>query len=350
MKMTSDFSLTSRWQRDKDWRQRWAINGILPILVADYDRGIYGADSRQNFNELHNFMRTTDAWMFNAGGALTNIAANEARFAHDLFGNRLGLTIEAEATNELTNSALTGAVVGGLAASGTLPDGWTISGFPLDSISVEALAPLQGLPRVRVRLQGTPAQSTMYLFFSDTTSISALAAEDWNLSLYTALAEGSFDGISEMRIFGSGWTETGGYVSGSPNLFTGPNIVSAVETSLSRFDYSGQLQGADVAHLRPALRFDTTGTPLDVTLDLCLPQVERGIQPTSPIITSGKAVTRSSETISLKNLSGTFDMRLTEHTGVAHDFRSQVVTPGFWPNGFEVGLFRSIVAYPQGTL
>lgn len=353
MKITSDLGVTACRRRSRgDWRSAWRVNDVFPVLSADYRRGVYGlGEVRRTFSDLHAFTRPSEAQRFNALGHLVTTASDVPRITHTAFeGTVKGLWVEPAATNALPHADLGGAAVGPLSGAGALPEGWSLSGFDLSNVSTDVLADHMGMPYLRLRFTGTPTASTAYLFLAETTSITAAPDEAWAVSLYARMASGSLSGFSDLRLQGSGWTAQGGYVSGSPSQFIGDDIAANVTSDFNRFNFSGHLEGASVERLRPALRFGTTGAPLDLAIDIALPQAELGQVATSPILTGSTAQTRAADQIGLKLASGVYDFRITDAEGVITDLHDYSHVFGNWLTGVETGIWASLQAYPPGTL
>lgn len=353
MQFTQDFRFSSAGLRGRDWRVGYRFAAVTPLAVYDYQAQRFGASQPQSFAMTHSFSRASPAWRFDENGQFATVPADVARFTYGLGSQAIrGLLVEPALQNDQPNTGLSGAAVGPLDGAGALPQGWTVIGLPDSAITVESIAPRDGLPTVRLRLAGTPS-AQVYLFLSRPTAIAAVSTETWTVSLRLAHVAGSFNNITTMVQHISGWTGTGGYVSGSP--FAGGDLLSALDGTLRVVQVTDNLRSSGVERLRPSLQL-LTGGDIDITLDLALPSATTGPAPLVGLM-SGPAsvsapVVQAQDVVSITNLPETaYDVLIrTENLGEVI-LRNQTITGGqYWPSQVVGDVVQQLRLFPANSI
>lgn len=277
--------------------------------------------------------RSTIANDFNAAGVLGQIAINAARSGYSYINGawvNQGLTLENAATNAYRNSAATGVVAG---TPGTMPSYWY--GALNNGLSREVVGSgvEGGLEYVDIRFFGvTNAINSATVQFDVPAATPAAVGQTWALSVFVKLIAGTLDGLSPSIIveeYNSSPAWIGGNSVAVPNPTNAPlsqQRCSGIRTAVT----------AGTAYFNAYYRLLATavGVSVDVTLRFSLPQLERD-RVTSPIKTSGAAVTRAADVSTSSPATrpaGTFD-GIGQVDGYDSGWRD------VWP-----------VVYPFGTL
>jgi hypothetical protein len=201
------------------------------------------------------------------------------------------LLVEAQRTNAVRNARGEGAMAGTLGSGGTLPTNWTQSRSPELTLTVLGPATVNGLPGVRLRVSGTTAAGGGFAMidFESPTASAALPSQSFAGSVFWRLSAGSTAGLTLARLQVTGRSATGAEVPG--NAFSGPGAVLAA--TLSRPVVTATLT-ADATLARVNHRAAWTfagGTAVDMTVDLCAPQLETGAFASTPILPPAGAPT-----------------------------------------------------------
>lgn len=274
-------------------RRRFALPKSMTAaqILAGTPAQIADAVKSTAFVDLFEFSRASSATFFDASGTLLTAEINQPRFAAD------GLLLEGPATNAIRNSSLVGALMGDVGAGGSLPTYISMSAAVGGDLTttVTGIGMELGRPFVDVRFAGQPT-TTRYLNLEAGTAIPAATGEQRAFSIYVRLVSGSLDNLSDLNLTFAEKNNGGGNATGGPA--TTVNIKPTVNSAARRV-VSRTMTATDCAYVLPFFRIPATSAPVDFTLRLSLPQCEAGLEATSPILTSGSAVTRAADHMKL---------------------------------------------------
>lgn len=226
------------------------------------------------------FVRGSSATRFNSAGVLETVANNVPRIDYDPSTLAAkGLLIEESRTNYVRDNTMAAAVVG---APGTLPFGWSDTGvtgtvgLTREIVAVGTLA--NGLPYIDLRYSGVPASTDpASLFFDPVDTI--VVGDTYAMNMWVQLVGGSLTNVNALTLRLN--TEPGGTIFTPDGTLRNVSNVRVASSTIGRM----------------CLRFNCgdTVTAVDFTLRIAAPQREFGSFPTSLILTSGSAVTRSAD-------------------------------------------------------
>lgn len=186
--------------------------------------------------------------------------------------------------NFIRNSAGIGAVAG---TPGTLPTNWSVfTALTGITRTVVGVATDSGIDCIDIQLTGTPSAAGDWFFNIDAfTAAPAANGQTWTGSLFHKLAAGSLTGIDIADITISPRDGAGSAIGAFAQVFT-------PSAPLTRTQATGTFNVASTAYALTYLRLHFTGAAINATLRIGWPQIERGTSATSPIRTTGAAVTR----------------------------------------------------------
>ena len=243
------------------------------------------------------FSRASEATYFDAAGVLQTAPPDTLRVTYDPadLSKAPYALVEKAKTNFIRNNTMQGAVVGTVAP---LPTGWTTSSVAGVGLSIEVteIGSYSGIDCVDVRIFGTPSQNSgSTIDFALANYIAALPEQLFALSCYLKLAAGSISPNFNLALSLSERTSGGAQIGAAAN---GPIInLGSQADLLIRHDFYKTTINADVRFVVPRLRFNVYGgQPTDFTIRIGLPQFEYD-EVTSPIKTSGAAVTRAADSV-----------------------------------------------------
>lgn len=227
------------------------------------------------------------ATCFNAAGSLTAAASNVPRFDHDpTLLTAKGLLVEETRVNSVRNNTMVGAVPG---SPGTLPTYW--GGVNLAaglSYSVIGTGTESGIPYIDLQFTGTStASGNSVTFMPDTATVTASVGQTWTDSIYWRVVGGSVPTNTSIGIY---FTVTGGTSSGG--TIAAPTT-AALATQRVSFSYT---MPTGTTGFTPNVYISSnSGTVVNVTIRVGVPQLELGAFVTSPILTSGSIATRAAD-------------------------------------------------------
>jgi hypothetical protein len=243
------------------------------------------------------FTRASSGTYVGSDGLIKTATTNEARFDHNpTTGESLGLLVEEQRTNSITNNTMVGAVAG---TPGTRPTGWsfvTASSNGL-TISITDIGVENGINYIDYRFNGTTVASPNACAFGF-GSATAATAQTWATSLYWKLASGTTTGITGWQLGIIENTSGGTFVAGAFYSQTAPTSAALItQRPTANRTLSG---GATVGQVSHTMNIPVAGnTAIDFTIRLGMPQLEQGAFATSVIPTSTATVTRSADVASI---------------------------------------------------
>jgi hypothetical protein len=244
---------------------------------------------------LVTFTRASSGTFVDSAGVLQTAATDVPRFDHNpTTGESLGLLVEEQRTNSIRNNTMVGAVAG---TPGTVPTNWAITstgnGLTREILGTGAE---NGITYIDVKISGTTTANVLFQVIPEpSTGVAALTAQTWTTSAYLSVAGGSLPGSLDWT-----WLErdSGGSLVTSSTVSLGSPTTAALR--IQRYSNTRLLSGgASVAFVQFRIdRLIASGTTVDFTLRIGLPQLEQGAFATSVIPTSTTAVTRSADVAS----------------------------------------------------
>ena len=240
------------------------------------------------------FTRASAAWAFDSSGVLRQYASGVPRIVPSPVGV-MSVLREPQRTNTVANNSNFAAAVVG--SPGTPPSGWYLSNVPAFGLSwsIVGTGLEDGIPYCDIRCSGTSTgASTLNVIFSGASNAAAVG-EVWTASVYLRLMAGSLanlTGALQQVYFSNG----GSYVSGVQSSWAG---VSGAALKTQRFVATGTAPATTTACASNFQASFASGVAIDFTVRVGLPQCEKGEFATSPIMTTGSAVTRATDSISM---------------------------------------------------
>ena len=239
--------------------------------------------------------RPSPKWVYNRTGTLVEVPANTLGVTYDPadLSKAPYALIEPEATNYIRNNTMHGAVVG---TPGTKPTFWGYmegEGGPVLGInsSIVNKGVERGVEYIDVRYQGVAtATGTMWIRFEFNNSVPAAVGQKWVHSSFHRLVS-SIGAAPSISVHLSERNSAGN------NLFASDSPALDLTDVLREYSWEYTLGSDLVAYVYSGMSFRfISGQAYDFTIRIGLPRLERD-RVTSPIKTSGTAITRAADVI-----------------------------------------------------
>ena len=284
--------LAGPWVRNDLWRRARAVPS-LDLRFAD-NKSLTDAVTGAS---LVTFTRASSGTYTDSAGVLQTAATDVPRFDHDpTTGESLGLLVEEQRTNSIRNNTMVGAVAG---TPGTNPTGWIYATAQSNGLTLSILGTgvENGINYIDYRFNGTTVASPGACAIGLDSGVAA-TGQTWTEALYWKLVGGSATGVANWQLGLIETTSGGAFVAGAFYTKTAPTSAALInQRPTATRTLSG---GATVGLCSAVLNVPVTGsTAIDFTLRIGLPQLEQGAFATSPILTSGTAVTRNADVASI---------------------------------------------------
>jgi hypothetical protein len=199
------------------------------------------------------------------------------------------LEVEPSRTNSVQNNSIQGAVAG---SPGTTPTNWTVTSSAHGlTRAVIGIGTEKGIDYLDIRYFGTPTSTLFPSIYPESLSlITSANGQTWTGSFFLG-AVAAVTGLTS--IVASVGDSPGGGATNSSAI----NLTS----TLTRYSATRTISDGsnDTVWTRLVLTV-TNGVPVDFTLRIGWPQLERGSSVTSPIRTTDIAVTRAANAIKLQ--------------------------------------------------
>lgn len=237
--------------------------------------------------------RASVGYINDISGNWSQVLANTLRRA-----DGVGLLTEPAATLSLRTNDMTGAVAGVVGSGGALPNNWAVQDGRGMTTTVVSVGTLLGLPRIRIRINGSPSSSGNYrLGFESTTQVVANTGETWTISAFIALQAGTLTNIANVCFIHQERDAVGTSIRSSAGSAFTPTA------TCQRQGTAVKTMGASTARDEPEFSFDVTlAQAVDVTFDIVAPMLEQGFWASSPLQSTSAAVTRAADVVTLSGV------------------------------------------------
>ena len=279
--------LAPRWTKNDLWKKAKAVPS-LDLRFAD-SKSLVDATTGQN---LVTFTRASEATFVNSQGQIQTAAINAPRFDHNpTTGESLGLLVEEQRTNSIRNNTMVGAVAG---TPGTLPTNWAYFGVGTLTTSIVEVGTVLGISYFDVRFSGTSSTAQVGVRFEPSNVVAAANGQSWSWSLWSAVVGGSISNITLVQSNCNLFNSSAAFIGGT----TAMNLNTS--STFLRNTAAATIAAATTAFIQPQVYFTcASGTAIDITLRIGMPQLEQGAFATSVIPTTGTAATRSADVASI---------------------------------------------------
>jgi hypothetical protein len=271
-----------------------SLGGVIPSLDLNFANNKSLLDNISG-NNLVTFTRASSGTYVGDDGLIKTATTNEPRFDHDFItGESLGLLIEEQRTNFIRNNTMAGVATG---TPGTLPTNWGYTGAGIGTLNTEIVntGTVNGINYVDIKISGTTSTTSLNVRFENPADITTTVGQNWNCSAYLSIIGGSTSNITGLGLGLIERSNVGGFLTTSRT-----EIVSTINSTLTRYSHTRTTTNALTAQIEPNLQLAfSSGVNIDITIRIGLPQIENELFPTSVIITTGTATTRSADVASI---------------------------------------------------
>lgn len=292
LSVTPGSVLAGPWVRNELWRRARAVPS-LDLRFAE-SKSLVDATTGAS---LVTFTRASSGTYVGSDGLIKTAATNEARFDHNpTTGESLGLLVEEQRVNSLPNNTAQGTAAG---SPGFAPTGWIVTG-DANSISRQIIGTgvEDGINYIDIKYSGTSTGAGSFSVIpSALNTIVAASGQSWTGSAFVKLQAGSLSNVTNTLMGANGRSTAGASIEASFNAF------SPTSEPLGKQRRTVSITLANASSERISMTAFSgsyaSGVTIDITLRIGLPQLEQGAFATSPILTSGTAVTRSADVASI---------------------------------------------------
>jgi len=272
--------------------------------------------------------RASTAMRRNASGVWESVANNVPRLHYPVGGGCPSWLNEPTATQGIRNSGASGAVAG---TPGTLPTNWfeSLGGLGRQIVGVGTE---QGLPYFDLRLFGTASGGNAQIQFEANNIIASSPSQIWTNSVFLRIMAQPNPPISYVLRVREALND-GTFVADGQTTIT-------PTTSFARHIQTRTNTGGTTQRIQPMLLINLSiGVAYDFTIRISVPQMELGSIATSPIVTTGSALTRLADAPQLTGASSFIGQ--TEGT--------VFIEPQLQGQSFSDGVIRMIASISDGT-
>jgi len=296
---------------DYKWGAGQTTDGIHPagatgaenmaVILRPLFRSLRSAKNNYvtpSLSDIATYIRTGTATYFDASGNLQTVAANTIRLDHDpMTFERLGYISEETATNLIPNNTCTSAVAGVIDAGGLLPSGWLKS---LRGLTVTLELPtVKNMPVARMRISGTPSSSGgCYVAVTPNNTVAALNTNNFTNSVWAKLNAGNLTNVTGLSFTSNIFSGAVAYLQEIAKI----DFQTLLDGTFKKHTASGTVSNASAAYIQTLLQWVVvSGQPVDFTVDIAMPQLEKTSYATSIIPTIGTAATRGYDRLTLSS-------------------------------------------------
>jgi hypothetical protein len=201
----------------------------------------------------------------------------------------LGLLNEEPRTNSLRNNSMVGA-----SPPSTSPTYWTNNATAGLTVTVNSVGIDQGMNYIEYGASGTATTGLWRLVIETVTGIAAASGQSWTGSFFYRFV-GPTTNTTSTRLTVTGLNSAGGI----SETFLGVQD-NSLSTTYKQVLNSVALADPTTTNIRPLIDVVVTnGATVNFVIRFAWPQFEQGTFPTSPIVTSGTAVARLVDQVSM---------------------------------------------------